>query len=449
VTAPPQNLEAERGVLGAILLSERSLYTLVIEEGLRPEHFYREAHRRIYAAMLKLYSANEPIDPLTVADTLKRAGELDTVGGTAAIDELTVAVPLVGNARRYAGIVREHALRRQIMHLSQWAQQEALAGAQDPDDLVNDIGAKLLALRSSADRSSVRLLSDLEYEVAEQAAQLAGKPAEEAFIGLRSGLRDLDAVLNGLRPGRLYIIGGRPSAGKTALALEIAFHNAMLQGNGVFMASLEMQGAEVAERRLSNATSINLDKVSQPGRLNSADVERLTSHALREAAQSPPLWVSDQHTMTLLDLRAEALELQRRTKGAIKLLIVDYLQLLTPPPESGRDTRATIVGRFTRGLKQLSRELQVPVIALSQLSRESERRQDKRPTLSDLRESGDIEQDADVVVLVHREDYYDPEQRPGEVDLIVAKNRQGSRDLDVTASFQKGYQRFLDLSRRT
>jgi len=443
---PPQNLEAEQSVLGAILLSERSVYALVIEEGLRPTHFYRERHRRIYEAMLRLYAANEPIDPLTIAEDLRQHGQLQAAGGAAAIDELAGAVPLIGNARRYAQIVRETALRRNILEITYWAQQQAASGEGDVASLVNDISARLLALRTTAERSHVRLLSDIEYEFAELASQLAGNP--EAFIGLKTGLLDLDGVLNGLRAGALYVIGGRPSSGKTALALQIAFNVAIEQSAATLLASLEMQGDEVGQRRLANAANVNLDQVTQPARLGPRDVDRLVAHAISEAEQAPPLWLADPPTMSVMELRSEALELHRRLDGGLKLLIVDYLQLLSPA-EGTRpsDTRASIVGQFSRGLKQLARELEVPVIALSQLSRESERRHDKRPTLSDLRESGDIEQDADVVMLVHREDYYDPEQRPGEADIIVAKNRQGRRDLDVTLTFQGAYQRFRNFAR--
>jgi len=441
--ALPHNLEAERSVLGAMLLSERSLYALIIEEGLRPHDFYAPRHQHIYSAMLALYARNEPLDTITVTEELRRTGHLEDAGGSEAVDELTAAVPLVGNARSYAQIVREASQRRQMLRVLHEAQEQALTASSPVGDVITDICGRLLDLRSGEEVVGSRKLSEIVTDVVERNARLAGLPAEEAFIGLPTGLIDLDHVLNGLRAGNTYVVGGRPSSGKTAFGLQIAF-NTGAAGKTTLIASAEMSQEELGERRVANAARMDLNKVAQPSRLNKHDVDRLIQTAMNEGRVDAPIYVTDRPSMSLLDIRAEALEIRRRT-GHLDLIVVDYIQLLSAVDARPGDSRATIVGQFSRGLKQLARELRVPILVLSQLSRASELRHDKRPTMADLRESGDIEQDASVVLLVHREDYYDPAERPGEVDLIVAKNRQGSRE-DVTLSFQRPFQRILDFA---
>ncbi|HTR89012.1 MAG TPA: replicative DNA helicase [Solirubrobacteraceae bacterium] len=437
--APPHNLEAEQSVLGAILLSDRALYALVIEEGLRPEDFYREKHGAIYAAMLALYQESEPVDVLTVTDRLRARGKLEEVGGQAAVDELTGVVPAAGHARRYAQIVRENALLRRLLQ-STYEIQESVAGHDAaPRELVEQAEKAMLEVARDDRQQDFRAIEDILHEELDKLHRLSIEGT--ALTGTPSGFKDLDELTGGFQPGNLIIIAARPAMGKSALVCNIA-ENAALDSKRprpVALFSLEMAEAELAQRFVASQARIKGEELRK-GRVSEKRWPKILDVSQRLAAA--PLWVDDSSDVGMLEIRAKARRLHSQCEGGLGLIIVDYLQLMRT--DSRYDSRVTAVGELSRGLKILARELGVPVIALSQLSRAVEQRPDKKPQLSDLRESGNLEQDSDLVMFIYRDEYYDEEsQRPGEADLLIAKHRNGAVG-KVTLTFQKEYPKFAN-----
>jgi replicative DNA helicase len=444
-TAPPHSLEAEQSVLGAILLSDRTLYTLVIDEGLKPEDFYRERHATIYETVLELYRENEPIDVLTVTEHLRSRGKLDDVGGPAAVDALAGAVPAAGNARRYAQIVRDHALMRRLLTTTYEIQAGVLNNTALPRDLVEQAERAMFEVAHDERTKDFRNVGDVLHEEIDKWQKLAAGGI--SITGTPSGFSDLDEITGGFQPGNLIVVAARPSMGKSALVTNIAENVALdkHKPRPVALFSLEMSEAELAQRFIASQATIKGDDLRK-GRLKE---ERKWKRVLdvAEHYQRAPLFIDDSSDIGILEIRAKArrLHAQESSNGGLGLIIVDYLQLLRP---DGRvESRVEQVGQMSRGLKILARELQVPVIALSQLSRGVESRTDKRPLLSDLRESGQIEQDADLVIFIYRDEYYnDDTERPGEADLIISKPRNGGLG-DVPLTFQSEYPRFLGLRR--
>ncbi len=436
--APPHNLEAEQSVLGAILLSERSLYALVIEEGLRPEDFYRERHRVTYAAMLALYAANEPIDPLTVAEALRQAGTLDEAGGAGAIDELTGSVPLVGNARRYAQIVKENALLRRLLTTTYEIQASVSEHRLAPRDLVEQAERAMLEVAHDDKQQDFRRIEEILHDELDKMQRLSAEGT--ALTGTPSGFKDLDEITGGFQPGNLIVLAARPSMGKSALVTNIAENAAIDHNRPVALFSLEMSETELAQRFVASQGRIFGDKLRK-GRV--ADGEWPKILAATKKLSAAPLYVDDSSDIGILDIRAKARRLHQQAPGRLGLIIVDYLQLMRP--DAGTDNRVEQVGQMSRGLKILARELHVPVIALSQLSHAVEQRHDKKPILSDLRESGQIEQDADLVMFIYRDEYYEKEESEaqGLADILIAKHRNGGLG-DVTLTFRKEYPKFLN-----
>jgi replicative DNA helicase len=436
--APPHNLEAEQSVLGAILLSERSLYALVIEEGLRPDDFYRERHRVVYAAMLDLYAVNEPIDPLTVAEHLRQAGQLDDAGGEEAIDELTGAVPLVGNARRYAQIVRENALLRRLLTTTYEIQASVAEHRYSPRDLVEQAEKAMLEVGRDDQKQDFRGIDDILHEQLDKMQRLSA--GGTALTGTPSGFKDLDEITGGFQPGNLIILAARPSMGKSALVTNIAENAAIDHNRPVALFSLEMSEAELAQRFVASQGRIFGDKLRK-GRVTESEWPKILKATTR--LSSAPLYVDDSSDIGILDIRAKARRLHQQAPGGLGLIIVDYLQLMRP--DAATENRVEQVGQMSRGLKILARELKVPVIALSQLSRAVEQRHDKKPILSDLRESGQIEQDADLVMFIYRDEYYEKEESEaqGLAEILIAKHRNGGLG-DVTLTFRKEYPKFLN-----
>ena len=436
--APPHNLEAEQAVLGAILLSDRSLYALVIEEGLRPEDFYRQHHGTIYEAMLALYSESEPVDVLTVTDRLRQMGKLEQIGGQASVDELTGIVPAAGHARRYAQIVRENALLRRLLKASYEIQESVLDHQAGPRELVEQAERAMLEVARDDRHQDFRSIEEVLHDELDKLHRLSIEGT--SLTGTPSGFKDLDEITGGFQKGNLIIIAARPAMGKIALVCNIAENAAIKHTRPVALFSLEMAEAELAQRFVASQARIKGDELRR-GRVAEKRWPKILEASNRLA--SAPLWVDDSSDVGLLEVRAKARRLHSQCDPGLGLVIVDYLQLMRT--ESRYDSRVTAIGELSRGLKILARELEVPVIALSQLSRAVEQRPDKRPLLSDLRESGNLEQDSDVVMFIYRDDYYEKEEskRPGEADLLIAKHRNGATG-KVTLTFQEQYPRFMN-----
>ncbi len=434
---PPHNLDAEQSVLGAILLSDRSLYALVIEEGLRPEDFYHERHGLIYQAMLSLYNESEPVDVLTVTDRLKGTGRLEAAGGQAAVDELTAAVPAAGHARRYAQIVRENALLRRLLSASYDIQATVLGHDTPPRELVEQAEKAILEVARDDRQQDFRKIEEVLHEELDKLHKLSIEGT--ALTGTPSGFKDLDSLTGGFQAGNLIIVAARPAMGKSALVCNIAENAAVQHGRPVALFSLEMAEAELAQRFVASQARIKGEELRM-GRVAEQRWPKILKASQRLA--EAPLWVDDSSDVGLLEIRAKARRLHSQCEGGLGLIIIDYLQLMRT--DSRYDSRVTAVGELSRGMKILARELGVPVIALSQLSRAVEQRPDKRPQLSDLRESGNLEQDADLVMFIFRDEYYDREsERPGEADLIIAKHRNGAVG-EVTLTFQKELPKFMN-----
>ena len=415
--AHAQNLEAERSVLGAVLLDERSLHG-VLDVGLQDDDFYRPAHGRVFAAMRALHSAGEAIDHLTVAAHLQRNGELDDIGGPASVEELAGWVPAAGHYREYAAIVRDLAQVRRLMRATYEIQAAASAPHSGSDELIERAEQLIFQLRANTVRGRQRLLSDAVNDEVDRLAQCS--QSGRAVPGLTTGIAPLDELLGGLQQGRLYVVAARPSMGKSLIALQIARHVAAVESGRVLFASIEMSDSETAQRHLAAESGVAPSRIHL-GRLHEHDWPPLLKAA--QASVGLPLHLLDDGDLSLPTLRAHARQVAVR-HGRLELFVVDYLQLMRAEKPSGN--RVEDVSAFSRGLKRLAREFNCPVIAVSQLSRAVEQRPDKRPLLSDLRDSGQVEADADCVLMLYRDDYYDPDsERPGEMDLIVRKNRQG------------------------
>jgi replicative DNA helicase len=447
--APPHSIEAEQSVLGAMLLSERTHYAFVIEEGLKPEDFYRERHREIFETMLALFSGGEPIDVLTVAEHLRARGRLEVAGGQAEIDALTASVPAVGNLRQYAQIVRERALLRRLLAASYEIQASVHGHDAPPREIVERAERAVLEVAHDDRQGDFRKVGEVLGAEIRKWQELSAEG--RSLTGTPSGFADLDAITGGFQPGNLIIIAARPAMGKSALVTNMAENVALNKERPrpVALFSLEMSEAELAQRFVASQASIKGDDLRK-GRLRD---ETKWKRVLRTAAEydAAPLYIDDSSDVGILDVRAKARRLHQQAQadfGGLGLIIVDYLQLMRA--DSRLDSRVLQVGEMSRGLKILARELNVPVIALSQLSRAVEQRSttDKKPQLSDLRESGSIEQDADLVMFIYRDEYYFPEttDRPGEAELIIAKHRNGGVG-DVPLTFQNEYPRFLGMQR--
>ena len=438
IAVPPHNLEAEKSVLGAVLLDERHIYPLLIEEHLRPEHFYREQHGAVFGAMIELHQNDRKIDHLTVSETLRQKGKLEEIGGAEAIDELAGWVPTAGHARDYGRIVRDNARLRALLTTSYEIQASVMARDAAPRDLLERAERSVLEVGEDERRKTFRPVAEILDEETEKLHHLS--IAKTSLTGTPSGFKDIDAITGGFQAGNLVVIAARPSMGKSALVANIA-ESAALQGHGVALFSLEMSESELAQRFVASQAKIHGEKLRR-GRVEEGKWQQILE-ACQKLAEAP-MWIDDSSDTGVLEVRAKARRLHHQTEGGLGLIIIDYLQLMR---HEGRvENRVEQVGQISRGLKGLARELNVPVIALSQLSRAVEQRGgDKKPILSDLRESGAIEQDADLVMFIYREEYYlkQESERPGEADIIIAKHRNGPVG-EVVLTFQKDYPKFMN-----
>jgi replicative DNA helicase len=433
---PPQNLEAEQSVLGAVLLSDTALPALIIDERLSPDDFYRASHGVIYQAMLDLHSAGERVDDLTLIEHLKQGGQLDAVGGRATVDLLTGSVPAVGNVRQYARIVRENAMLRRLLHASYEIQTKVHSHEAPPRELVDLAERLVLEVAHEDSRKDFR---SIEVVLDAETTKLAELSREgKAITGTASGFEDLDLITGGFQPGNLIILAARPSMGKSALMANFC-ENAALDGKkAVALFSLEMSESELAQRFIASQASIKGDDLRK-GNVPNSRWPKIMQASARLA--SSPLYIDDSSDLSVLDVRAKSRRLLQQHADGLGLIVIDYLQLMRAAGHV--DSRVEQIGQISRGLKTLARELEVPVIALSQLNRGVEQRTDKRPVLSDLRESGSIEQDADLVMFIYRDEYYDHDSEDvGIAEVIIQKHRNGGLGT-VKLSFQKDFPRFM------
>lgn len=411
---PPQDLEAERCVLGSILLLNDAIDE--VQTQITHVCFYSDSHRRIFKAVQEMYEAGaRGIDAVTLRDELERRAELEIVGGTPYILQILETVPHAAHAEYYAKIVREKWLQRSLIEACTESLRDAYHGHSDVEDILSQAEQRIFSIVETGASVDKMSLDDIMKDTLSRI--FSRIDAGEATSGLTTGFNGLDEMTGGFQETELLVLAARPSMGKTALVCNFALAGAAT-GAGVLLFSLEMSSVELAERFLCMHAKVDGHRVRQ------GELDEVEQHALMEASnqlKSYPLYIDDQAGRTMSQIASISRRLKR--KFDIKLIIIDYLQLIESDDKAM--PREQQVSTITRRLKFLAKDLRVPVIALAQLNRGVETREDKRPRLADLRESGAIEQDADIVMFLHRPDAYDPEDRPGEADLIMAKNRHG------------------------
>ena len=432
---PPHDIQAEQSVLGGMLISPDEAVNVMAM--LNAEHFYRPAHQIIYSAICALINRGEPCDAIAVNAELTKHGESTRVGGAPYLHDLTETIPTAANAGYYAKIVFDRALLRRLVEVGTRAAQLGYAGEGEALDLVDQIQGQMMSLtQGSTTETGTRTTTLMELVV--DSAEKRSKRGPGTLVGLPSGFADLDALTSGFMPGQLIIVGARPSVGKSTLALDISRACAIGADHPSVFFSLEMGEEELGQRLISAEGKLPLHLIKDSTLMK--DPDWITMGKAASKISEAPLIVHDK-IMMLSAIRAEIRRLHR-TEG-IRLAVVDYLQLVDT--DGKKENRTQEVGEISRALKLLAKELGIVIIALSQMNRGSEQRTDKRPMLSELRESGSLEQDADMVILIYREDMHDKESpRAGEADLMVVKHRNGPTT-DVSVAFQGHYSRFIDM----
>ena len=437
---PPHNLEAEESLLGAMLLS-RDAISVATETRVETSDFYKPAHSHIYDAILALYALGEPVDPVTVAEELRRVDLIDALGGRATLLRLQAQTPASANAVHYAKIVNELALLRRLIAV---AGDIAEMGYTDTGEVIETLDrAESLVFEVAQHRvtDSMTNVHDALQMTLDQLESLFGTDGE--ITGARTGYTELDNMLLGLQPSNLIVVAARPGAGKTAFALGAAASVAMTARRPVMFFSMEMGVLELTKRLLAAEARVDLRRL-QTGNIPTDDWTRL-SHGVGRLGEAP-LFIDDNPHCTVMEMRAKARRVKARN-GDLGLIVVDYLQLMTPSTSRRSENRQVEVAEISRGLKILARELDCPVMALSQLNRQLEYRQDKRPMLADLRESGSLEQDADVVMFLYRDDMYNPNSEDrGMAEVIVSKHRNGPTGV-TKLSFASNFTRFADMAK--
>ena len=432
----PNDLNAEKATLGGMLLSQEAVAE-VFEE-VRATDFYAPKHEFVFNAILSLFGKGEPTDVIAVTDELNKTGNLLKAGGADYLHELAAYVPTAASASYYASIVSEKAVLRRLIEAGTRIAQSGYESQGEVSELVNDAQSEIFKVASdTAGEDFVALNTSIEDAIQEM--EMAQNRGGE-LTGIATGFTELDQMTHGLHAGQLVILAARPAMGKSTLALDIARHAAIAKGKSTIFFSLEMGRAEIAMRLLSAESATSLQSMRK-GMLAEKDWSKIA--ATRGKINDAPLYIDDSPNMTLVEIRAKCRRLAQQTD--LKMVVIDYLQLLT----SGKkvESRQQEVSEFSRALKLLAKELGVPVIAISQLNRQTEQSKDKKPELSHLRESGSLEQDADVVVLLHREGVFEKDHpRAGEADLILAKQRNGPTGTVVVA-FQGQYSRFMNMQR--
>ena len=429
---PPQDLIAEQSVLGGMLLSKDAISDVV--EILRERDFYRPAHELIYDVIIDLYGRGEPADAVTVSAELAKRGDIARAGGAPYLHTLISSVPTAANAGYYAKIVRERAIMRRLVEAGTKIVQLGYTVEGDVDEAVDQAQVEVFQVTERRTSEDYVQLSTLLPQALDEIEAISKGVGIE---GVMTGFRDLDKLTNGLHPGNMIVLAARPAVGKSTLGLDIARQASIHDGKTSVIFSLEMSRSEITMRMLSSEAKVGLNNI-RSGALSDEEWSRL-ARRMGEISNAP-LFIDDSPNLSMMEIRAKARRLKQRHD--LKLIVIDYLQLMT----SGKrvESRQQEVSEFSRHLKLMAKELDVPVIAISQLNRSPEQRSDKKPMLSDLRESGSIEQDADVVILLHRDDLYDPQSRSGEADLIVAKHRNGPTRT-ITVSAQLHIARFVDM----
>ena len=430
---PPQDVIAEQSVLGGMLLSKDAISDVV--EILRERDFYRPAHELIYDAIIDLYGRGEPADPVTVSAELTKRGDLVRAGGAPYLHTLISSVPTAANAGYYAKIIRERAIMRRLVEAGTKIVQLGYTDEGEVDDAVDQAQAEVFAVTERRESEDYIQLAQLLPNALDEIEKISSGVAGE---GVKTGFKDLDALTNGFHPGNMIVLAARPAVGKSTLGLDIARYASIHKRETSVIFSLEMSRSEITMRMLSAEARVPLNNI-RSGQLGEEEWARM-ARRMGEISDAP-LFIDDSPNLSLMEIRAKSRRLKQRHN--LKLIVIDYLQLMT----SGKrvENRQQEVSEFSRQLKLLAKELNVPVVAISQLNRSPEQRSDKKPMLSDLRESGSIEQDADVVILLHREDLYDSQNRSGEADLIVAKHRNGPTRT-ITVSAQLHLARFTDMA---
>jgi len=434
----PWSGEAEQAVLGAMLLDQDA--ALRASELLDDGMFYREAHRRLFRAMAALTERRTVIDHITLRDELMRRGELDAAGGLEYLAELVDAVPTAANLEFHARIVRDKAILRRLIESATAIVTEAYDGKATAGELLDSAESRIFHISQQRGDEGFTRIKEMLWPTMERIETL--QKSGKAITGVPSGFTDLDSLTSGFQPSELVVVAARPSMGKTAFCLNIA-SNAALEGQGVAIFSLEMSKEALVHRMLTAMARVDSQRVRQ-GSLRDFDFTQLARAA--GILQSCPVWIDDTPALTLLEMRSKARRL--KAENDVRMIVVDYLQLMRSPDYS--ENRVQEISDISRSLKALARELEIPVIALSQLSRASEQRGgERKPILSDLRDSGAIEQDADLVIFIHRAEYYDREDetKRGMAEVMLSKNRNGPTG-DVQLRFSREYTRFDNFSQR-
>jgi replicative DNA helicase len=438
---PPQSIPAEQSVLGGLLLDNGAWDAAA--DLLTESDFYRHEHKVIFAAIAALIGVNKPADVITVGERLQRMGQADDAGGMAYLNELSTCVPTASATRRYAEIVRERAvLRKMIAVGDEIATSGFRPQGRDVAELLDAAEAKVLQIgeEGARGRGGFQSMDTLAVTLIDRVSELSESGAEDV-TGLRTGFYDLDRNTAGLQPGDLVVLAARPSMGKTSLAINFAENAAIDSGGHALVFSMEMSADQLALRMVGSQGRVDQQHL-RTGRLDNDEWGRLTEAVERVTKAS--IHIDETAALTVSDLRARARR-QARVLGKVSLIVIDYLQLMAGSAGEG-ENRATELGEITRGLKALAKELRCPVVALSQLNRSVEQRTNKRPMMSDLRESGAIEQDADMILFIYRDEYYNKDTKePGVAEIIIAKQRNGPTGT-VRLGFQREWTKFTNLN---
>jgi len=434
---PPHDLQAEESLLGAMMLSSVAIADAA--GVVTAADFYKPAHGHVYDAIHTLYASGQPVDSVTVADELRRADLLEAIGGPAVLAQIMASTPATSNAGRYAHIVEEYALLRRLISV---AGEIAELGYSVPEDVTKTLDrAESLVYEVNERRvtDTTKKLADMLSENLDRLEALVERG--ESITGTPTGYLDLDDLLSGLQPNALIVIGARPAMGKTSFALGMVAHAALVARKPALFFSLEMSNLELSQRLLCAEAKVDSTRMRN-GHLQPDDWKKI-SGAMGRLGDAP-IWIDDNPNLTIMEIRAKARRLKSQV-GELGMIVIDYLQLMTG--RSSAENRQVEVSELSRGLKILARELETPVVALSQLSRGLEMRSDKRPMLADLRESGSIEQDSDVVMFIFREEIYDPRpENAGQAEVIVSKHRSGPTGV-VSLAFLPQYTLFANMAR--
>jgi len=444
IKLPPHSVEAEQSVLGGLLLEASALDK--ITDLVHPDDFYRQEHRLIYRQIVRLSEMAKPVDVITVAEALEIAGELDKVGGLPYLGGLAQNVPSAANIRRYGEIVRERSIMRKLAEVGTDIASSAYnPTGRDAAQLLDEAETKVFEIAEAGSKGKQGFVSmpPLLSQVVERIETLYARDNPSDITGTATGFTDLDRMTSGLQAGDLIIVAGRPSMGKTAFSINIAENVAMDSKLPVAIFSMEMGATQLAMRMLGSVGKLNQHDL-RTGRLQDDDWGRLT-HALGKLNDAP-IHIDESAALSALDLRARSRRLSRQNNGQLGLIVVDYLQLMSSNAGKASENRATEISEISRSLKALAKELHVPVIALSQLNRSLEQRPNKRPVMSDLRESGAIEQDADLILFIYRDEVYNSDSPDkGKAEIIIGKQRNGPIG-KVELAFRGEYTRFDNLA---